>query len=445
VGCIAFSFLTMCLIGVGLVGVSWVAANHGTIALVGQLFFISGVTNIFVSAVGGVLVDRRSRRGMVLRGQAMRLLGTTVLFVGIQYPAWLTFALFASTILNTAGPASGGGAMAGVFQTLFPPEQRMRINMRLGVVGQVGFVAGTGISGIVLHLWGAEVCVGLMVVIAGVLLILGEYFTRDMTEAPLPTGNSFSADWREGLRYALADWRLAGAILGVALLVSVAQMTNTLVPGFVRDTLHAGSDVFGLLEAVWSAGGGSALAAAAFLRQQSSYRGWVEFAMLAVLGLVMVGFALSRSVSVAVALYAIMGALFALSRAVCSGRILILADPAYIGRVLALTSMLTSGTGMVIYIMPTFVLIADIALYYQAWGIAILVVGLGLAAASWRAERHALVAISPGSADPRTSGRPMRIPPIATSPSAKRRNPPSPRRRSAGRARGWSGPSAPPR
>jgi MFS family permease len=379
------------------VSVSWVAANHGTIALVGQLFFISGVTNVFVSAVGGVLVDRRSRRSMVLRGQAVRLLGTAILFAGVLYPAWLTYALFASTILNTAGPASGGGAMAGVFQTLFPPEQRMRITMRLGVVGQVGFVAGTGTSGLILHLWGAEVCVGIMVVITGVLLMLGDYFTRGLTEAPSATGNSFSADWREGLRYALADWRLAGAIFGVALLFSVAQMTNTLVPGFVRDTLHAGSDVYGLLEAAWSAGGGTVLAANAFLRQPQ-FRGWAEFAMLAALGLIMVAFALSRSVGLAVALYAVMGALFVLSRAICNGRILVLADPAYIGRVAALTSMLTSGTGMVIYIMPSFVLIADIALYYQAWGIAILIVGLGFAGVSWRMERGTPAASPAGPA-----------------------------------------------
>ena len=380
----------MFLIGVGLIVVSWIAINHASIALVGQLYFTGSAVSIGLSAVGGVLVDRQSRRSMILRSQSLRVIAACTLLAGLQDEAWLTPGLFSFTILSAAGPAISVGAMGGAFQSFFPADKRMNIILRLSIVGQAGFILGTGASGLMLHLWDAQTCVMIFIAISIGLLLLGEYFTRGMSQAPERTRVSFSEDWRAGLRYAFETRQIFPLMMGVALLFSVAQMTNTLVPGFVRDTLHAGSDVFGLLEAAWSAGGGLILAVSATL-QRRAYKSWFEFLLLALLGMTMIGFSLSQWVSLSVIIYAIMGGLFSLSRALCNGRLLMLTDPAQIGRTQALSAMLTSAMGMAVYLLPTLVTINDISLYYRAWGIAIIALGLGLAAMTSRTGHRARI------------------------------------------------------
>ncbi|MBS7697328.1 MULTISPECIES: MFS transporter [unclassified Chelatococcus] len=387
---VLFSFLVMYLIGTGLIVVSWVATEHGSVALVGQLYFTGGFVSITLSAIGGVLVDRHSRRTMILRSQGLRIVAASILLAGLQDKAWLTFCLFSFTILSAAGPALSVGAMGGVFQSFFPSDKRMNIVLRLSIVGQVGFIFGTGTTGTILHIWGETACVLVFIVLSIALLFLGEYFTRGMSLPPERKQTRFSDDWRDGLKYALDSPQISLPIIGVSLLFSVAQMTNTLVPGFVRETLHAGSDVFGLLEAAWSTGGGFVLLMSASL-QRRTWRSGIEFLLLALLGAAMIGFALSQWVPLSFVLYAVMGGLFCLSRSLCNGRLLTLTDPAHIGRTQALSSMLTSTMGMAMYMLPTLVRIDDIGFYYKVWGITIIILGLLLAALSLssRAQAHA--------------------------------------------------------
>ncbi|MBS7740094.1 MULTISPECIES: MFS transporter [unclassified Chelatococcus] len=407
---VLFSFLVMYLIGTGLIVISWVATEHGTVALVGQLYFTGGMVSIALSVIGGVLVDRHSRRTMILRSQSLRVIAAFILLAGLQDKTWLTFCLFSFTIISAAGPALSVGAMGGAFQSFFPSDRRMNVVLRLSIVGQVGFIFGTGTAGTILHIWGETACMLIFIATSIALLCLGEYFTRGMSLPPERKRRSFTDDWRDGLKYTFDSPHIGLPIIGVSLLFSVAQMTNTLVPGFVRETLHAGSDVFGVLEAAWSAGGGLVLLMSASL-QRRAWKSGIEFLLLALLGAAMIGFALSKWVPLSFVLYAVMGGLFCLSRSLCNGRLLTLTDPAQIGRTQALSSMLTSTIGMTMYMLPTFVRTDDIGRYYQIWGVAIIVLGLCLAALSIRLSSRvhsrpgSVRTTRQGSASPTMRGR----------------------------------------
>ncbi|CAH1650990.1 MFS transporter [Hyphomicrobiales bacterium] len=386
---VLFSFFVMYLVGTALIVVSWVATEHGSIALVGQLYFTGGFVSIALSAIGGVLVDRRSRRSMILRSQGLRVIAACTLLAGLQREAWLTFGLFSFTILNAAGPAISVGAMGGAFQSFFPSDRRMNVVLRLSIVGQAGFIFGSGAAGTILHIWGETACATVFLLISIGIVFLGEYFTRGMSLPIDKDKTHFLKEWRDGFNYIFDSPQIILPIVGVSLIFSVAQMTNTIVPGFVRDTLHAGSNVFGLLEAAWSAGGGFILLMSATL-QRRDWKSGLEFLLLALLGAAMIGFALSQWITLSVILYAAMGGLFCLSRALCNGRLLTLTDPAHIGRTQALSSMLTSTMGMAMYMLPTLVRIDDISLYYQVWGVAIIILGLVFAVLSWRLSSRAL-------------------------------------------------------
>ncbi|NBB81796.1 MAG: MFS transporter [Alphaproteobacteria bacterium] len=361
---------------------AWVATDVRSVALVGQLLLAISLTSLITSAVAGPWVDRRKRLPVIRTGQSIRVAASVALVAGLGAGGpWIVPALATYAVVNALGLSINSGALDGVLQALIRPERRVTAAIRLSIVRQAGLAVGTGLAGLVLHAAGSVAVAAAMGAVAMAQLALAGSFARGLGPPPHDgTGESdgLRAAGIDGLRQAAADRPLAAAMLGVALTFSVAQMTNMLAPGFVRDALRAGSDVYGLMEAAWAVGGGAILALAG-LGRRAGRTGGAAFLGLAVLGALMLGFAATRSVPAAVALYAAMGALFALTRAICDGRLLERADPARIGRVRAATTMLTSGFGIAIYLLPSVVLLADIAVYYQIWGVVIVVAGLGLA------------------------------------------------------------------
>ncbi len=381
----AFSLASFTTIGLSLVVTSWIAAVEGSVFLVGQLFFASSTTALVFSIYAGVVTDRKNRLLIIRQGQSLRILGVCALVVatlGTSAAPWL----FAYAVLFSLGTVLNAGALDGIVQLAVDEQQRMKLAIRVSICRQLGILCGTGLGGVSLHHLPAVWPVLLMAVLMMVQFVIISLFFADYQNAPSkPPGHVISA-WKGGLRAILGQPRLAFTILTIGLLFSASQMANVLVPGFVRDSLQQGSDVYGLLEMAWAAGGGAALATAA-VRTRLSGAHRRELVILIMAGVAMVAFASSRSLPLLVAIYAILGGMFAWGRAICDGRILILAKKEEIGRVRAATSMVVSLLGMAIYVSPTIIGSEDAILYYVSWGVVLSVAGavmLGLCArAGW--------------------------------------------------------------
>ncbi|TJW62166.1 MAG: MFS transporter, partial [Mesorhizobium sp.] len=89
-------------------------------------------------------------------------------------------------------------------------------------------------------------------------------------------------------------------------------------------------------------------------------------------------FALATSPAVAVVLYCVAGMLWNVARAAANGHLLTVVDTTMIGRVQAFTTVLTSGFGLAIYLLPTMVPGASEATLYMVCGFAIAVCVGGL-------------------------------------------------------------------
>src|SRR5690606_19408077 len=155
-------------------------------------------------------------------------------------------------------------------------------------------------------------------------------------------------------------------------------------PVFVQDHLAGGSEVYGLLEAAWSAGGAVLLALAA-VRKKTIARGGLENLLVAAIGVLMIVFALSRSIPLIMMLYALLGGLFSLGRALCEGRLLALAKPEEVGRIRSASVMMSSAAGLVIFLLPTIMRNEDVIVYYCSWGVILSLAGTCgyLAARQW--------------------------------------------------------------
>ncbi|SDK39737.1 Transmembrane secretion effector [Agrobacterium fabrum] len=372
----AFSFASFATIGLSLVVTSWIAAVEGSISLVGQLFFVSSATSFIFSIYAGVIVDSKNRLSVIRRGQALRFLGVAALTVGVlvSTPApWL----FAYATLFSLGTVLNAGALDGITQLAVDASQRMKLSIRVSICRQLGILSGTGLGGVLLHYFPTIWSVLLMVILMAIQFIIINRFFPDYQNEPARNPHDVVAGWKKGLRAMRGQRALTFTILNVGLFFSASQMANVLVPGFVKDTLGRGSDIYGLLEAAWAIGGGAILVTAAAQTKLFTAHRW-ELVILALVGIVMIAFATSRSVPVLVILYALLGGMFALGRAICDGRILILAKNEEIGRVRAATSMIISLLGMAIYISPTLIGIENAIYYYISWGVFISVTAIAL-------------------------------------------------------------------
>lgn len=379
-----FTLLSFATIGIALIVIAWLAAGLGSIALVGQLFFLASAASLLMSFFAGPLADSDNRIWALRSGQAIRLLAALLFCAGSMQQDWLFASLVLHSLLVAMGTSLSAGAIDGIFQNAIPPANRMRIAIGISIAQQLGLVLGTGLGGLLLHHYPTIVSALLMVVLVLLQMVIVEMVIRFHGRGTMPATAARPGElltfWQQGLRSSFADLNLFAAVIGISLLFSVAQMTNVLLPGFVNNQLARGSDVYGLLETAWAVGGAASLLAAAMMGSRLSGMRRLEFFMLCCIGGVMISFALSRSLVLLLILSALLGALFSMARAICNGRILLLARNDEIGRVRSASIMLTSLIGMVIYVSPSVIGHDNTVIYYCVWGVVIALAGLGLMA-----------------------------------------------------------------
>ncbi|GGA53230.1 hypothetical protein GCM10011385_03290 [Nitratireductor aestuarii] len=371
----ASRFLSLFSVGVGFVVMTWLGAVAGSMQLVGQLFLAGSITTLGISAITGVLSDQRSRISLIRWGWMVRFSGLSLFLAGLFEHELLVPGLFAFSITTALSNALGASAMDSAFQNAIPLARRVHLSMRLEIVRQAGLICGMGGGGFLLHAFGALTPSLLLLVTLGLQIVLFETSLSRYADGPVRYGQGGALRfWLDGVRSAFRDVNLAASILVGSLLVSVAQLTNLLVPVFVKDTLDGESDLYGLLESAWSAGGAALLTIVSLRHFLARER--LEFLALTVIGILMIAFAMSRSVPLLILIYALLGGFFALGKALCDGRLLALARTEEIGRVRSASVMLNSAAGVLIFLSPTVFPNDNAVLYYCIWGGIVTVTGL---------------------------------------------------------------------
>ncbi|SES36195.1 Major Facilitator Superfamily protein [Vreelandella subterranea] len=371
---VAFLFLTFMSIGSSFVVIAWIAVEDSSIAVLGRIFLLSSITGIVISIAGGILTDSWNRKIVVRLGLITQTTALAILLFGITQRLNLPPFLYLFSVLNTASMAVKAGAIDSIFQSIICKEKRISMSVKVSIIRQLGLAIGMGGSGFLLEHTSASICVSLLLIVSTIRFFISEKFLINLKNIKNRKSANPLKLWTEGFSYAISDKNLYISIFGVSLTFSVAQMTNTLIPGFVQNELSASSNVYGLLEMAWSIGGGSILLIAAFKRYPSTLKNFEAF-LLCLLGSTMVAFSFLRFIPALILLYAIMGGLFSITRARFDGKLLTHCSEDMIGRIRATTSVLTNSSGMIIYLIPTIFPITSVSILYTTWGAIIVLVG----------------------------------------------------------------------
>lgn len=364
--------------GLHIVLLAWTALQvGGTLASVGQIFVIGHLLNVVVGPGIGSVIDEISNRKAFAIGQSL-------LTIGCLGPALFYFSgadfrllhLMAFALLSALGGLVMIGAMDSLFQGVVPVDDRRRIAANLGGFRQAAMVLGAGGGGLIIHYFG--IGNSFLIAAASSIFVLIGVFLMPVYEREISAVEknyrTYFQNIREGFQYVLGKSEVLYLAFAIALAFSAGQLSNALLPAFIRDDIGADSQLYGIVDAAWSVGGvAAAFLVGRWLRFKSLRLG--EYATLIGLGAVTMVFGQLEIPILLIATHLLMGALFSWSRVLSDGRLLEICDNKVIGRVRVNIQVLTSFIGLIVYTAPTLLPSLTAANFYFSWGLAITVGG----------------------------------------------------------------------
>jgi MFS family permease len=296
------------LIGAGqlvFVALTWqVYALTGRNLDVGLLGLAQFLPNVLLALVGGHVADRFDRRAIVIACTSASAAAAGVLAWQARQAAPSIAVVYAVAALFGVIRAFSAPAGHAFLSALIPPQILPRALTWHIIVFQFSTIAGPAVGGLLYAGRGPAfvyaVAAGCYAAAVAVLVLL-----RGRPRAPAGA-ESFAASVRAGLRHVWTDRRLLGA-MSLDLFAVLLGGATALLPAISKEILGRGPEVLGLLRSAPSWGAGAMALFLAFVPLRRRIGLWL-LGGVAVFGLATVGFGLSSSLPLTVALLAVSGA-----------------------------------------------------------------------------------------------------------------------------------------
>ncbi len=277
-----------------------ITGSSFAVGLVGLVSFLGLVS---FGLLGGAIADARDRRKVALTTSSGLALVSIALFLQALAGGSRVWPLYLLVAAQAALFAVDSPARRAITPRLIPPEQMPAASALGFIYFNVGVVLGPLLAGAIISWAGLRAAYA----IDAVSFLAALYALSRLAPMP-PLGDTMGAGWGavvEGLRYLRSQHVLLMTFV-VDLNAMIFGMPRALFPALAAGTFHGGSRTVGLLYAAPAIG---ALLAAAVggwfgrVRRQ----GLAVLVSVAVWGLAIVGFGLTRTLWLAVVFLAVAG------------------------------------------------------------------------------------------------------------------------------------------
>src|SRR5437016_772674 len=267
--------------------------------------FLGEIPIFLFSLIGGVVADRIERRKLLLASQVIQM--TCAFLIATLYALHLLHIWHILTLSFFVGLAQafGGPAYSALVPTLVSTEDLPNAIALNSIQFNLARVIGPVLGGIALANWGATWCFGLnglsfVAVIISLLVIRTRFI-------PVKTGDSMLTSMKQGIGFIRKQTAMEALIVLAFCMTTLAIPLLVFLPVFARDVLHGDARTFTVL--LSSSGAGSivgALIVAGLGRFK--HQGRSALILLIVLGALIAGFSLSRSLALSAAMVFLSGA-----------------------------------------------------------------------------------------------------------------------------------------
>jgi MFS family permease len=258
---------------------------------------------ILLVLIGGHVADRAARRAVVCSAYTGQILCASALLLMSLYERHHTWMIYMTLSVFGATRAFWGPAMQAMLPGLVSREQFAGTVAVNSMLYQLASVAGPILGGL-LYLAGAPVVYGSCVLLYAAALLLMLLIRADTRPRAPPEAGS-ARQFLEGLRFVRHNPLVLG-VISLDLFAVLFGGSVALLPIFASDLLHTGPAGLGLMRA--APGIGAAMTAALLaLRPLRDHAGRVMFGGVAMFGVGMIVFGLSRSLPLSIAALVLSG------------------------------------------------------------------------------------------------------------------------------------------
>ncbi|MER7518215.1 MFS transporter [Streptomyces sp. NPDC126499] len=322
---------------------SWAAVSNGSAAQAGLVLAVSAVPRALLMLGGGVVADRFEPRRVVIVSDTVRCLVVLGLATTLYVAAPGLWVLAAVALVFGVVDALFLPAVGALPPRIAERDQLARVQGMRGIAYRCGAVLGAPLGGLAVAVGGPATAFGA----AGLLFALSVPLLYGLRLRPLPTedrGRPGTAlrDLADGLRY-LRGHRVLGPLM-VVVLLSDLGFVGPLNVGLavLAEQRGWGASGIGWVLAGFGTGAGAAsllLTVAGRVPRAGAVSGWTM-----TVGAVSIGaLAFTPLLPAAVAVAVSIGLLAGLSGALCNALLQTECDPAYLGRVTAVSGLCSLG------------------------------------------------------------------------------------------------------
>ncbi|MFE1379761.1 MFS transporter [Streptomyces sp. NPDC058740] len=322
---------------------SWTVVSTGTPAQAGLVMAVSAVPRALLMLGGGVVADRLGPRRVVIGSDAVRSLVVLGLAAALLLTSPGLWALAAVALVFGVVDALFLPAVGALPPRIAPHDQLARIQGLRGLAYRCGAVLGAPLGGLMVALGGPTAAFGA----AGLLFALSVPLLSALRLGPLPaTGEARDgtalSDLVDGLRY-LRGHRLLGPLM-IIVLLSDLGFVGPLNVGLavLAEQRDWGASGIGWILAGFGTGAGAA-SLLLTVRGRVPRAGAVSGLTMTVGALAIGALASTTLLPAAVAVAVAIGLLAGLSGALCNALVQTHCDPAYLGRVTAVSGLCSLG------------------------------------------------------------------------------------------------------
>ncbi len=289
------------------IAMSWLVYRlTGSALLLGVVGFVNQLPTFILAPFAGVMADRWNRHRALVVTQAVAMAQAMVLaFLVLSGSVNIWHILVLGGLLGVVNAFDVPIRQSFVIDMVTDREvlgSAIALNSSLFNAARM---IGPSVAGIMIAAFGEGLCFLLNAL--SYIAVIGALMAMKFDGArTIRLHKSLCADMREGASYAWNERPIRWILLLLALVSLIGVPYTVLMPVFATEVLHGGPHTLGFLMA---ASGAGALIGAFFLASRPSARGlglWISMGAIC-FGAGLVGFALARSVSLAITLLVVTG------------------------------------------------------------------------------------------------------------------------------------------
>ena len=310
----------------------------GSSFLLGFDSFLGTIPIVLFSLVGGVFADRTERQKLLIGSQYVQMTCAFLLAILFATGVVRIWHILVLSFITGTAQSFGGPAYQALIPSLVKPEDLKNAIALNSIQFNLARVLGPTLGGVALIL-GASWCFSLngisfVAVIISLMIIRPRF-------VPTKSGESVLHSMKEGFRFIRKQGTMEALIVLAFLMTLLAFPVVVFLPVFARDVFHGGPNLYTIF--LVCSGIGSICGALIVAGSRHQRQGLATLLLLIVLGALITGFALSRSLVLSCVLIFFSGAALLSVFATISSLVQMITSDNMRGRVMSIYNVAFRG------------------------------------------------------------------------------------------------------